>query len=1636
MGTENSLKAESLPKAEENQKLLPYPEVIKLAKQAGVDFGKGYPYNRLRYYTKIGLLPKAHRRSFGGPAEGCYPSWVVDKLIEIDRQLKQGQSVQSILRQKSSTPSLTNALSPAPISLYENRKIANQEDFAQSTDFGIGEQSTYTESSAGALDFIRRGALYLGLMSIIFVSGLATVYEMPQSHDNVQSLVNIAKNKFFGTYSPKNLIALPNQIGSVLGRTTAPYFKVNVPTEITHLLSAFGGIKTNGANANLGKGKLTASNVIYDVLPGTNVSISSGQKPTISVSGLIGSVNGTAGRITSSGGDNPTIDIASNYTGQTSIDTVGTIGSGVWHGSPLTDPYVSNNITVSNYLPLSGGTLTGSLTLNNNDGGSGDVNLILGDSNESGDIVLNNSGFTGAITSGALTAARVWTLPNETGTICTTTSGCGAAGVLFDIAADAGANQSVTAGDTVTLTGGAGISTSVAAGPTATFDVNTGNGVQISADAVALGPLTADWDQTGAFNIYLDNAGSNLQIRENGGGADKGIFDVASIAGDQTYTFTTGGTVWTSGNDGSGSTLDADTLDSLDSSQFLRSDTSDSFTSGTLTFDNGTTLTVNGVANIGDGGDAVAISGTTVLVTANGAGNDITLNLVDNNTDALDIKQGADNYININTTNTTENISFGNAATNPTYSFLGSGTATFSGATTVTGTLTANGSFVANNTFTLGDGGDTGSINTSDWAVSTTGDMTGIGSIGADGDITTSQATPSVFLTDTTAASDDYSINADASTFTIRNETDARDDVSIDGSGNVTLNSVGSFGNGTWSFSSAGALSGVTTISTSSTITLGALGATDTTTLLCRNSGNVIAGCNSGSGSGQDADLLDGLDSSQFLRSDTSDNFTSGTLTTDAGTTLAVAGDLTIADNNIPLTGGDTTIDLNAAATRTLTITNSNGANVANLSVEGTATAADFSCSDCIALTTETSGDYVANVDTSVLTGLTGGSAGSEGASLSLAFDYSQALSGDVGLGANAAVFGQSGFVFEGATANTFETFLAVTDPTGDRTITFPDAGGTVCLSGQTCATSGTVGYWSRTSTALSPATGGDTVDMAGAIISNIGNTATDFDTCGGLTLAGNLVVQGTTGLTFNTGAGGDITFANGEKIDNDTDGTVAITGNGSISGHAAIGGSASISTAYLLTIQETTSVAGSRGINLAPTFNPSASTIDISFNNIPTFSPTGGITHTVEGQYNKITVGGSATIPVAYGVAIDTPTISGSTVTNLYGLYVANQTGATNNYAAVFAGGNVGIGTTAPNQLLHLSSSGSPAEQFTSTAAPSQGANGGSTFSDDSSIGTVTWGSPSNAQTNDASYANATLASTEISHYLKATDFAFTVPATATITGISVSVVRKISGGCLCILTDNSIKLVKGGTISGDNKADTGTAWTTSDVTATYGNSSDLWGLSLAPSDVNASNFGVAVSATNTIGSAIDADINYISITVYYTYNSWVAGLNTSDSGNFNISNYTAFGTNDYFRIGSFGNLAVGAGAGSGNLVNQGLFSYPTFSGGATSCAFGCTGVFGKGKIDNTSNNNIVIGVGGQVETAATSFTLTNAIALFANSPLKGSGSSITNSYGLDVQNQDTVGVTTSYGVYIENQTGTGTNYGLYVVGADTDAI
>ncbi len=168
----------------------------------------------------------------------------------------------------------------------------------------------------------------------------------------------------------------------------------------------------------------------------------------------------------------------------------------------------------------------------------------------------------------------------------------------------------------------------------------------------------------------------------------------------------------------------------------------------------------------------------------------------------------------------------------------------------------------------------------------------------------------------------------------------------------------------------------------------------------------------------------------------------------------------------------------------------------------------------------------------------------------------------------------------------------------------------------------------------------------------------------------------------------------------------------------------------------------------------------------------------------------------------------------------------------------------------------------------PSSGPNNGGTFANDSTVGTVDWSSPSNAQTQNDVYATASLTSSaRTSHYLKATNFGFSIASNATIQGIVVEVDRYESGGSTLRVTDNSIKLVKGGVISGNDKS-AGLSWPNSDTNTyvSYGGPSDLWGLNWTPADINSSNFGVVISA---IKDSTDHDrtayVDHIRITVYY---------------------------------------------------------------------------------------------------------------------------------------------------------------------------
>ena len=176
-------------------------------------------------------------------------------------------------------------------------------------------------------------------------------------------------------------------------------------------------------------------------------------------------------------------------------------------------------------------------------------------------------------------------------------------------------------------------------------------------------------------------------------------------------------------------------------------------------------------------------------------------------------------------------------------------------------------------------------------------------------------------------------------------------------------------------------------------------------------------------------------------------------------------------------------------------------------------------------------------------------------------------------------------------------------------------------------------------------------------------------------------------------------------------------------------------------------------------------------------------------------------------------------------------------------------------------------------------GPNSPGTMEDDATVGTVVWDFPDNAKVGDNTNARATTMTGNDTHYLKATNFGFAIPAGATISGILVEM-RKWNPP----VSDTVIKLVKSdGTIGTENKADIGTAWSTYGNRLNYipyGSSSDLWDETWTPEDINDVDFGVVLSATTTTNYQY-AFVDHIRITVYYTNN----GLQLEEVSYSNVS-------------------------------------------------------------------------------------------------------------------------------------------------------
>lgn len=214
---------------------------------------------------------------------------------------------------------------------------------------------------------------------------------------------------------------------------------------------------------------------------------------------------------------------------------------------------------------------------------------------------------------------------------------------------------------------------------------------------------------------------------------------------------------------------------------------------------------------------------------------------------------------------------------------------------------------------------------------------------------------------------------------------------------------------------------------------------------------------------------------------------------------------------------------------------------------------------------------------------------------------------------------------FEGATANAFETYLTVADPTtADRTITLPDRSGTVITDGDT----GTV-----TNTMLAGSIGLDklvSLTSGNIIIGSSGNIATAVAVSGDVTINTSGVVDIAAGAIINAdiAAGAAIAFS---KLAPLSSGSILVGNASNAAAAVAVTGDVSITNAGVTSVVAgSTSVAGklqltdstsSTSTTTAATPNAVKTAYDLGFAALPKTggTMTGAITFAANQTYPQV---------------------------------------------------------------------------------------------------------------------------------------------------------------------------------------------------------------------------------------------------------------------------------------------------------------------------------------------------------------------------------------------------------------------------------
>lgn len=141
-------------------------------------------------------------------------------------------------------------------------------------------------------------------------------------------------------------------------------------------------------------------------------------------------------------------------------------------------------------------------------------------------------------------------------------------------------------------------------------------------------------------------------------------------------------------------------------------------------------------------------------------------------------------------------------------------------------------------------------------------------------------------------------------------------------------------------------------------------------------------------------------------------------------------------------------------------------------------------------------------------------------------------------------------------------------------------------------------------------------------------------------------------------------------------------------------------------------------------------------------------------------------------------------------------------------------------------------------------------------------WVNPSYAETEDGACAVATFPYAGITDLLRGIMQGdnFTLPSTATVQKVKVRIKRNCSPSSV---KDQDVRLVKAGSFSGTNNADTVNDYPTTLTWKTY-DPGNLWGLTLTYADVNADGFGCGL-ISQASGGSVTASVDVMEITVTY---------------------------------------------------------------------------------------------------------------------------------------------------------------------------